>query len=212
MGRFSQVVIADVTSFSEAPLAQSQRCLAAGGKGDNKKHCSVWGLTQSAFHIYSSPLSFGGGGSCTVISSQQSVVRDGFSQWIQLPGALWTCLPSHCRKWGRLWAVWVSRNRTAGENGKLAIISAFPFQCGVVCLPWGHRGDEVLHRARAAGELQGAEGCGVRVCVVGKWAEGKEGKCLHEPLWSKKRFCVFHQEFQLPSGLHYTTSSQTEPF
>lgn len=96
----------------------------------------------------------------------------------------------------------------------MAIISACPLKCGVTWLAWPGNtgGDEVLHRTRAAGELQGAGGCGVRACVVGKWAEGMEGKCLHEALWSKKRFCVFHQEFHLPSGLCYTTSCQTELF
>lgn len=120
-------------------------------------------------------------------------------------------LPS-CTKWGRLWAVWVSRSQTAGENEKVAIISAFPLKCGETCLAWGHGGDEVLHRARAAGEMQGAGGCGVRACVVGTWAEGMEGKGLHGALRSKKRFCVFHQDFLLPSGLYYTTSCQTELF
>lgn len=120
------------------------------------------------------------------------------------------CLP-RCRKWRKRWAVRVGRNWAVGEKGELAIVSPFPWKCVVTCLAWGHWGDEVLQRARARGELQGAEGDGVRACFVGKWAEGMGGKDYIILCDQRKDFvCLFHQELHLLSGLDYTTSSQTE--
>lgn len=64
----------------------------------------------------------------------------------------------------------------------------------------GTRGGEVLYRARAAGELQGAEGCGVRrVLWVNEQREGRENVYMNLCDQRKDSVC-FTKSFSCPLG------------
>lgn len=84
------------------------------------------------------------------------------------PGALGACLPSQLQRVGEALGCLGQQEPNCWGEWKTGNNLTFSFEM------WGDlpgletlRG-EVLHQASTGGELQGAEGCGVRACFVRK--------------------------------------------
>lgn len=158
MGCCSQVLIANLTSFTDAPLA-----LGAGNAwlqvGKERTRNVALFATWLSFCMYTPLLCLlVVEGSYTVIISQQGVVGDVFLQEIQL---CW-CLVHLFAFPG------AESGGSAGLSGlagaellgrKLVIVSPFLWKCVVTCLAWGHWGGrgpaESQGRRRAARSWRG---------------------------------------------------------
>lgn len=79
----------------------------------------------------------------------------GFYSELNCRGALCVCLASQVHK-GEEALDCIGRSQPVGEESELTIVSPFPWKHGVTCLTWRHQVVEVLQRAGAGGELQGA--------------------------------------------------------
>lgn len=118
MGCCSQVLIANLTSFTDAPLA-----LGAGnawlqvGKERTRNVALFATWLSQLLHVYTSPLSFGGGGELYSHYQPAGCCRGCIftgNSTVLVPCAS-VCLP-RCRKWRKRWAVRVGRSWAVGEK------------------------------------------------------------------------------------------------